>query len=164
MKNKLAITSVLVVLLLALGFLYFKYRVPPSINFKALQLTDLDNKPLDFNMLKGKTVFVNFFATWCGPCVEELPELERAQDNLKNSNFIFVCISDEAVNRLQNFARRMHSGLMILHSVKNLHEYNVYTFPTSYVINTSGDVVYTKVGESDWDSETSLAELKKLAR
>ena len=161
MKNKLVIAAVLIIGLLAAAFFFSRYHVAPSVNFSNLQLTDLNNKPVKLDDLKGKKVFINFFATWCGPCVREMPSLQNAQTKLQADNFVFVCISDEPVVRLQSFVDRTQTKLLILHSVENMHGHNIYTIPTSYLLNADGKVVFKKTGESDWGDEASITELKK---
>ena len=164
MKNKLIISILVIITALVAGFFYSRYRVAPSVNFNTLELTDLNNNPVKLESFKGKKVFVNFFATWCGPCVREMPLLENAQMILQHENFIYLCISDEPIQRLQNFVERTNTKLLILHSVKNMHEHNVYTIPTSYLLNADGKIVFKKVGERDWSDEASIAELKMAAK
>lgn len=163
MKNKGIIAAFLVIGLLAAGYLISKYRIAPAINFSKLELTDLNGKPVSLDDYKGKKVFFNFFATWCGPCVRELPALENAQAALQNDNFVFICISDEPVERLQSFAERTGTRLLILHSAENMHNHKIFTIPTSYLLNSNGKVVFKKVGEQDWGNEASLNELRKAA-
>ena len=56
---------------------------------------DLNDQPVPFSRFKGKTVFLNFWATWCGPCVSEMPSIEELAKNprLRDKNIAFVCVS-----------------------------------------------------------------------
>jgi thiol-disulfide isomerase/thioredoxin len=164
MKNKIVITALLVIGLLIAGFLFNRYRVAPSVNFPDLALTDLNNNPVNLKQFQGKNVFVNFFATWCGPCIREMPSLQSAQASLQPDNFVFICISDEPITRLQSFVHRTQKKLIILHSVENMHGHNIYTIPTSYLLNKEGKVVFKKIGDSDWAAEASIAELRKAVK
>jgi len=163
MKNKGIIAAFLVIGLLAAGYLFSKYRIAPAMDFSKLELIDLSGKPVGLDDYKGKKVFLNFFATWCGPCVREFPSLTNAQMALQNDNFVFICISDEPIERLQSFAERMGTKLLILHSAENMHEHKIFTIPTSYLLNPNGRVVFKKVGEQDWGDEASVTELRRAA-
>lgn len=119
--------------------LYYKYRVAPEIDFKQLQLTDLYGNKVSLSDYAGEKTFVGFFATWCGPCLREIPELELADKSLKAKGISVVLISDEPVERLQSFEMRKSVKLTILHSVQPLSELGVHTIPTNYILNNRLD-------------------------
>ena len=162
MKNKLILLTGIAVVILVAGFFYNKYRVAPKIKFETLELTDLDGNIFSLDSFQHKKMFINFFATWCGPCVKELPSLLSAQQMLLNKNFQFLLISDEPVERLKNFSERMEMKFLVLHSEKKLQDYKIYSIPTSYVLNTHREIAFKKSGEEDWATDKMIEQLKKI--
>ena len=162
--NKL-ITGVALATALLIGvFIYHKYRVAPDIKFQSLTLIDLNGQPVNLQNYKGKKLFLNFYATWCGPCVGEFPSLDKAAETLAPDNFVFISISDEPLGLLNRFSNRLNSThIILLHSEKKLHDLGVFTVPTNYLLNDKGEVVFEKIGEQEWDLPEVTAELKKKA-
>ncbi len=159
--KKMPALIVLVLAVIMSGYLYKKYRVAPSIKFDTLELTNLNGEPVKLQEFKGKKLFLNFYATWCGPCVGEFPSLNQAAEILQKDNFVFISISDEPLALLNNFAARINTPhVIILHSNKKFHDFGVFTYPTNYVINTAGNIVFEKTGERDWSNSQVLEDLK----
>jgi thiol-disulfide isomerase/thioredoxin len=162
--NKIRVGIVLAIALLIAIYLYQKYRVAPNIKFVELELTDLTGKHVKLEDYKGKTLFLNFFATWCGPCVGEIPSLEQAAEILLPDNFQFICISDEPVSLLSRFSGRANlQHIIILHSVKKLHDLKVFTVPTNYMVNNRGEVIFEKIGDQNWADAAIIEQLKQKA-
>lgn len=143
--------SWIIILLLVIGistggYLYDKYRIAPAVQFNTLDLTDLNGKPVNMEELKGKKVFVNFFGTWCGPCLREFPLLERTQQQLQQE-YVFICVSDEEPAKLKAFRQRVNARIVIVHSKRTLKEMGINTIPTNYVLSQRGEIVYKQVGE-----------------
>lgn len=121
-------------LLVAAGSAYYKYRVAPEIDFTQLQLTDLYGTEVSLQSYAGEKTFVGFFATWCGPCVNEIHKLEMTKKELKEKNIAFVLISDEPVEHLQKFDLNWTVRVTILHSKKAFKELGIHTIPANYVL------------------------------
>ena len=64
-----------------------------SVQLKTL-FVDLNNNPVDITQYKGKRIVLNYWATWCGPCIKEMPALKIAEDHLENHNYTFLLVSD----------------------------------------------------------------------
>lgn len=139
------------------GYLYNKYRIAPSVQFSTLDLVDLNGNQIDLEELKGKKVFVNFFGTWCGPCLHEFPVLEKTQALLENEDFVFICVSDEDPAKLKAFKQRVSARIVIAHSKRPLKSMGINTIPTNYVLDTKGEIVMKQVGEIT-SSPTAFAE------
>lgn len=163
MKNKQIVLAVVVIVLVAGTYLYKKYRIAPNVNFDSLKLTDLRGNPVELSKFTNKTLFINFFATWCGPCVAELPSLYAASKTLEENNFQFIYISDESTEKLLAFQNRMQLPITIYHSETSLQEQNIFTIPTSYVLSKKFEILYQKVGVEDWESSEVLKNLKELS-
>jgi thiol-disulfide isomerase/thioredoxin len=161
-SNKLITLAGLLVALLVAGFFYNKYRVAPKIKLASIELTDLEGRPFSLDTFRNKKLFINFFATWCGPCMKELPSILNAQTALTPEGFQFVFISDESEGILQTLNDRAQGNFLILHSTQKLQEYNIYTIPTTYVVSTNREILLKQTGVEDWGSEKALARLRAL--
>lgn len=164
MKNKLITGAGLIVILLVAGFLYNKYRVAPAMNFHNLKLRNIDGEQVNLGSYESRTLVVCFFATWCGPCMKEIPSLEKAQNLLNDNDVAILLISDESEATLNSFWQNQSKGLPALRSEQKLKELKIATIPTTYVLNEKREVVYNKVGETDWASAEMIAKLKELSR
>lgn len=163
-RSKLLVSSLLIFGVAVAVFLYWKYRVPPTLAIQKLELTDLQGHAVSLPSYQGKNMVVVFFATWCGPCMKEIPLLQQAEINLQDSSNLFVLISDEPLARLQLFKARSGTTLQVLHSFLPLKEIGIVTYPTSYILNKQLQVVFNEVGFVDWTSPESTSNLKNLGR
>lgn len=155
------VIPVLIVLAVA-GFLYKRYRIPPSIDLPVIALTDLSGYPVSLQSYASRPLFVNFFATWCGPCIRELPELANLRSKLSDQKLQILCISDEPVEKLQNIQDQFGDRLTVLHSVKSFHDMGIYTYPTNYIYNARGLKVYEHINPEDWSSEEVVDRVRKI--
>jgi len=163
-KGKIVTGAALIIALLIGVYQYHKYRVAPNIKFNHLELTDLTGKSVKLEDYRDKKLFLNFFATWCGPCVGEMPSLDKAAENLSQNNIQFISISDEPIALLNRFNNRLNAQhIIILHSPKKLHDLGVFTVPTNYLLNNKGEVVFEKIGDQDWAAPEILTLLKQKA-
>ncbi|HEU4716497.1 MAG TPA: TlpA disulfide reductase family protein [Bacteroidia bacterium] len=145
-----------------LVYLYIKYRVAPDIAFANLPVETLDGKPVSMTAYKGKGLLVNFWGTWCPSCVAEMPSMQEANAQLDTSRVMIIAISDEAPSTISGFAEKKKYGFLFLHSKKSLQELGISTYPTSYLIDSNGKVILTKVGETDWAEPSMVERLKAL--
>ena len=160
--KKLTKAALIAVVILAAAFFYNKYRIAPKVNFATVQLTDLEGKPVNLQDYKDNIRFINFFATWCGPCMGEMESLDQAAATLQKENFVFICISDEPVELIQFLQKRV-PHLVILHSAQKLTSIKIATLPTSYLLNKRSEASFKKIGVMDWGSAKTIEELKKAA-
>src|ERR1044072_3511772 len=98
-------TSTLILILSAAAFFYFynKYRVAPNLDVEHLHLKNLDGSAFNTNDLRGKKVFVNYWATWCGECLREMPSIETAYGNSDPNSVVFLMVSDDRPEKIQAY-------------------------------------------------------------
>ena len=145
-------------------YLYKKSRVPPTIAFPELSLTDLSGNVVNLKDFDEKHIFLNFYATWCAPCRKEMPDLIKASQELQKDDVLFIAVSDEDVSKINRFKGNSDTPIVFLRMTGKREDINVYTIPTSYLITKNGNVVYEKVGVEDWDSEAMLHRMRNLIR
>ena len=130
--------------------------------FQRNSLVDLDNKKIDLISLKGKKVIINYWATWCRPCIVEMPGLERAQNFLNDYNYTFLLVSDENTEKISKFKLDNKYNFNFVKSVGSNDVNGIYSLPTTFVFDENGKKVETIVGTIDWDSEEIINKLKTL--
>jgi peroxiredoxin len=123
---------------------------------------DLKNKKVDLTSYKGKKIIINHWATWCSPCIKEMPGMKRAQEILKNYNYAFLLVSDEKVSKISKFKNDKKYNFNFLKSVGSNETLGIYSLPTSYIFNEKGIKIETIVGTIVWDSEQMIKKLKAL--
>ena len=112
-------------------------------------LADLDGKPISLAALRGKVVFVNFWATWCGPCQAEIPDLIALQQKYKDQFVVVGLSQDEAPPaKVKVFADGMKINYPVAMSQPALEAKfgGVFGLPTSFVLDTKGRIVQKHIG------------------
>ncbi len=120
-----------------------------------IKLTDLDSKPIDLNQYRGKTIFINFWATWCKPCLQEMPSIQKAQEQLKNENIVYLFASDEAVEQIEKF-KTNHQYPFHYVRAENMEALNIMALPTTYIFNPQGKLVFSEMGYRKWDDKNNI--------
>lgn len=145
-------------------FLYRKYRVAPEIPFSNLELQTLEGQPIALTEFQGKAIFLNFWATWCGDCRQEMPAIQKAMEQLQSKDIAFVFISDEAPEKVRKFQAEYKYPFIFLMSAKPHKSYGINAIPCTYLIDRKGQVVMTQVGGVDWSSPTNVQYIQNLTR
>lgn len=132
-----------------------------SVQLKTL-FVDLNNNPVDLTQYKGRRIVLNYWATWCGPCIKEMPGLKIAEDLLENHNYIFLLVSDETISKISEFKMNKKFDFNYLKSVNSIETLGIYSLPTSYIFDENGKKIETIVGTIAWDSQQIIEKLKKI--
>ncbi len=135
---------------------------PPPI-----ELNTLDGEPLSLASLRGKVVLVNFWATWCEPCIEEMPSMQRLRDRLAQRPFEILAVNyQEGRPRIRAFLDKVPVAFPIVRDTDGgvARAWKVRIFPSSFVIDTQGKIRLQLVGSTDWTSADVLARLDPLLR
>ncbi len=125
-------------------------------------LVDLNQNKVNLTSFEGKKIVINYWATWCGPCIKEMPELKRAEEILQNYNYTFLLISDETISKISAFKNEKKFDFNFLKSVNSNEINGIYSLPTTYIFDENGKKVETFVGVVAWDSQRIINKLKKL--
>lgn len=119
---------------------------------------------VDLGSMRGQVVLLNFWATWCAPCIEELPSLEALQQALPQVKVIAVA-TDEDVDSYRAFVERRSIPLLTVFDANQRSNtmYGTFRFPESYVIDKAGRIRRKFIGPQDWTSPEIVESLRKLA-
>ena len=132
----------------------------------ALQLKtsfiDLYENNLDLSVYQNGKIVVSYWATWCAPCIKEMPGIKRAEEILKEYGYTFLLISDETLDKISKFKNEWNFDFNFLKSIKSFETLGVYAMPTSYIFDENGQIIETIVGAIEWDSEEMINKLKML--
>jgi thiol-disulfide isomerase/thioredoxin len=137
---------------------------PAEFNWSLL---DLNDRPVSFSKFKGKTVFLNFWATWCGPCVREMPSIAKLAKNprLRGKEIAFVCVStDSSSEVVRSFLEGSSWDMTFLRVDKVPPVYTTDGIPATFLIAADGRIAASSIGAADWSEPHVVEVLEKLAR
>jgi peroxiredoxin len=138
-------------------------RLAPDFTLK-----ELSGRPVQLSSLKGKVVLLNFWATWCPPCREEVPSLVRLNRAMQGKAFqmLAVSIDEGGQDAVAAFFRKTGAALPALLDTDGAvaRRYGTTGVPETFVIDAKGVIVKKVVGAMDWSSPEVLAALEDLVR
>ena len=123
---------------------------------------DLYDNNLDLSEYKKGKIVINYWATWCAPCIKEMPSMKRAEEILEEYGYTFLLVSDETISKISSFKNEWNFDLNFLKSTKSFESLGVYAMPTSYIFDANGQLIETIVGAIEWDTEEMINKLKML--
>ncbi len=112
-------------------------------------LKDIEGRSVSLNDFRGKRVLINFWATWCGPCLDEMRILRQVQDQWREKGLVVLLINmGESTSRVRGYVRRYALSLPVLldPDTELFVKLGVRTLPTSLLIDSDGTIVARKVG------------------
>lgn len=118
-------------------------------------LSDLDWEPVRLGDLKGKVVFLNFWATWCPPCIKEMPTMERLHQEFGNKGLVILAIDKkEGFKSVKAFAQSHKFTFKILLDIKGTVSslYHAWALPITVIVNKRGEKMYTAIGYREWNT------------
>jgi len=132
------------------------------------QLEDTSGKQVTLSELRGKVVLVNFWATWCPPCIAEMPSMERLNEIMAGDDFVMLAINTEENGRniVPAFLQKRPHTFTVLYDDKGVVQkrYGVFKFPETFIIHKDGTVAEKIIGPLDWANPETVAYLKGLSK
>jgi peroxiredoxin len=173
MKNAIR-TGAVVAVVMVVAFGYARLARDKGYGLKTgtvapeFSLPGLDGKTVDLASYRGKVVVLNFWATWCPPCVAEMPSLERLSRALGPEGLAVVTVStDEDEKALRAFVTEHGLTMPVLRDPGGrgpADEYHTTGYPETFVLDRAGKLLEHAVGPDDWDSAQRLAYFRGLLR
>ena len=125
----------------------------------------LDGKMVSLSDYKGKVVLVNIWATWCPPCVREMPSMEKLYAKFNNDGFTILAIDMmEEADSVRAFKEEYKLNFPILLDFDGsvAQFYNVMSIPTTYIVDQEGYIIGSAIGTRDWASEIAFMLINQL--
>jgi thiol-disulfide isomerase/thioredoxin len=128
---------------------------------------DVDDKPREISEFKGRGVVLNFWATWCAPCVKEMPDLDKLNARFKNEGIdvLAVSVDRDPIRLAKKFYKKnnlRNMPLLVDKKRKVLRRLSIQGLPTTVLINSEGVEVGRIVGVIEWNAPENVAFLKRL--
>lgn len=132
----------------------------------AWKLQDLDGQPVSLERFRGRAVFLNIWATWCPPCVKEMPSIARLASDPRLKDVAFVCVSvDRSLEPVRHFKTANNLPMTVLWSSEDVPSvFETDGIPATFIIAPDGHIALAEVGSSEWDKPAVIARLEALAR
>jgi len=130
-----------------------------------LKLKDVEGRSHDLRDYRGKVVLVNFWATWCEPCRDELPSMMRLRQRLAGRPFEVLAVdAGEGEARVKEFLQKMPLSFPVLLDGDSaaMRDWKVRGLPASFVVDATGQIRYSFLGELDWTDARTAGEIGDL--
>jgi peroxiredoxin len=131
----------------------------------ALALKDVGGAVHDLTRYRGKVVLINFWATWCEPCREEMPSIQRLRERLPEKAFAVLAVNvDEPDARVRRFLEETRLDLPVLLDPNKTvtRAWGVRVMPTTFVVGPDGRIRYRLLGEADWSTDAIVTTITRL--
>ena len=129
-------------------------------------LLDLHGKKVGLKQFRGKIILLNFWATWCGPCKEEMPFLEILHQQFKEKDFVVVTVSVdyEEAKLVREFVNKQRYTFPVLLDPKCevLDLFEVKAIPTTFIIDKKGKMLGRAIGPRDWKCQEAISLISVL--
>ena len=122
-----------------------------------LQFSDLENNIFTLQNFKGKNLFINYWATWCNPCLAEMPYMAELYENYKDEeDIIFLYLSREKLEIIKNYIPKDESlqQLPIYKIITDDEFFATSGIPTTFIVNSDGEVIVKDLGSAFWNDES----------
>ena len=130
-----------------------------------LRLSDYQGNGYSLDQQGGRVLLINFWASWCKPCVKEIPSLHRLRENVGNQDFEIVTVNvGENRDRIAQFLERVPIELPLLLDLDGAaaKEWKIYVYPSSYLVDHRGHIRYAYLGALEWDSTENITIIQNL--
>lgn len=130
-----------------------------------VELLTPEGTPFSLKQLRGKVVLVNFWATWCEPCITEMPALQQLRNDLAASGFEVLAVNyQEGPARIGGFVEKMKLTLPVVRDTDGsvARSWGARVFPASYLVDRDGNIRHSVIGAADWTSPRLVSTIRTL--
>ena len=167
MARIITILSILIISLLTIPLSFAAWLNDKAPDFT---LQDIEGNKVALSDLKGKVVYINFWASWCPPCKEEFPELNILAEKYRDSDFIILAVNvDKVKSNMDDFLLKMplpSKNMIILVDPKAsvVSSFNARAMPASFILDKEGVTKYMHLGFNEKDPEKWVKEIDSLLK
>jgi len=161
-----AIVACLLLMAWAVSRMFVETVVVAGDKAPAFSIKTDNGREITRDNFGGKLLVLNFWATWCPPCLEELPSLNQFQRELAGSGVVVVGVSvDQNVKAYRAFLNRAKVAFITARDPEASipSQYGTYQYPETYIIDNQGRVVEKVIGVRDWTDPAVISRVKALA-
>jgi thiol-disulfide isomerase/thioredoxin len=129
------------------------------------ELSALDGRKVELSAMLGRVVLINYWATWCEPCREEMPAIERLRTKMKGRPFEVLAVNyGESEERVSSFVAKLGLSMPILLDPykRSVEDWKVRGLPMTFLVDARGRVRYWSFGERDWSEGEALKLVRKM--
>ncbi len=159
---RLGLAGLVVALIAVVGDTLRDRRVGVGDTAPEFTITTDSGRSISASDFGGKLLVLNFWATWCPPCVEEMPALEEFHRRMRQSGVVVLGISvDKDENTYRSFLKRAGVSFLTARDPQTSisSEYGTYRYPETYVINSDRKVVQKIIGPHPWTDEKTIRDI-----
>lgn len=126
-------------------------------------LRTLDNQEVRLADFEGRVVFLNVWATWCRPCLVEMPGIQNLYEEFKGEGVVFLLVTTESPDHVRRFVTRQKWQLPVYTAPDDVPEvFASESIPTTFILNRRGEIVFKHVGAARWDTDECRRFLRGL--
>ena len=138
---------------------------PQTPETPPLELPDLSGQPHNIGDYEGKVLLVNFWASWCQPCLQEMPSMQRLHVKMLGRPFSILAVDvEESKSKVWRFKKLLNISFTTLLDSKGtvMKDWDIQILPTSYLVDSEGRIRYGVQGALEWDSEEVIRLIETL--
>lgn len=156
------INLILGFVIIYLGYQKFVVNRPQTqIDFTELELIKKDGEPVSMNSFEGQPLFLSFYSSWCGPCMLEMPSIQKLYQEMKQEKMNFVLVNTTSFQDMNQVEEKF--GVQVpQYLLRNSGTISVKTIPLTYIFDKHGHVVQVVNRPKNWNSNSVKKKLKKL--
>jgi thiol-disulfide isomerase/thioredoxin len=131
------------------------------------KMIDLQGKQVDFESLKGKVVFLNIWATWCPPCIAEMPNIQKLYDKVGSDKIAFVMLSvdENGMEKVKKYINKKKYTFPVYMPASNFpQEFHSNAIPTTFIISPEGKIVAKQEGMADYNTKEVVEFLQGMVK
>jgi thiol-disulfide isomerase/thioredoxin len=125
-------------------------------------LQTLDGRELRLADFRGQALFINVWATWCGPCRDEMPDIQALHDSMKSDHVAFLLISEEEADEVRSYMDRNQFTFPVYVTANLPDVFETRGIPATFIVDAAGKIIFRRVGAARWDTDACRTFLRAL--